>query len=719
MKLLTDTILNAQIETSVKPAVQVDICDYDFPARPSNICFGQYNWRSLLQSSEGEIAPCSCVTKNGTLILIDAGGTVYRYPEAGVDTDYSAWLPDPDTITPSSYYPSNSCVIASPISDEIMHFWITAVRHVYCNRSTDDGITWIDETDLGEWKGMPNDTYTILGWVRAAYKPNSDDIVVLATGYPYGRENYGISIYSRTSGAWSQSPVCRIFPWHTSTENMWNVGTAFWDARTAAGSDGNLESSDIMWVGDDTTGDWFIPLFWVKGDPAYSLTLKLGYAVYGGGNELKVGQWFHPIEKGIDVTDVYEVVNSWNDLSSFGATEEGRPYHILEPTNLEYLGEKWSEPKYIDYGRVDKGITFPGYTEAPQWQGWEFQQSYHGYDLNNKQVLQTNKLYQMLTKGGKYHETSSRIYTVGDQKFDMFTKVDLRVMGVGHAAYISGFGSIFSIGDGNKIYFMKIRPDLGAKAGVVYKSYSIEHPYPLQMAWNDAYEYIYAVGGGYLFRSPKPREWTIPTIGTGEGDSYTIPTSNRILKIVATQGADNIGQCLIVLNNHDGYFDSPGTGDIANIAKGALVKLYKGVTIGDTDYVQENGRYFINAWSYTREPNRSIFRLHCIDAWGLLKSYQFDRDGEINELENEYTVYDVIEMMIKCIGGSLSYITRSSDITSIYPRITIKAGNTPDTVIRSLLSLVPDVIRFEGNSGTIINPLTSDPADYYYSFPSA
>jgi hypothetical protein len=58
--------------------------------------------------------------------------------------------------------------------------------------------------------------------------------------------------------------------------------------------------------------------------------------------------------------------------------------------------------------------------------------------------------------------------------------------------------------------------------------------------------------------------------------------------------------------------------------------------------------------------------------------------------------------------------SQSSVITDYYPDFTIHPGNRGDSIIRRLLSFVPDVIFIEGNRACIVNPQSSDVSVYAY-----
>ena len=142
-----------------------------------------------------------------------------------------------------------------------------------------------------------------------------------------------------------------------------------------------------------------------------------------------------------------------------------------------------------------------------------------------------------------------------------------------------------------------------------------------------------------------------------------------------------------------------------------------GYRISGTDTYSAVGSYFIEKLGYSRKPGENYFIIHAIDTWALLEKYAFNRPVEWNSASNEFTVYELIEKVLQAVGGSLSYKTRSSDITAIYPNLTVSPGQNGALVLRHLLSLVPDVIFFVGLQGYIVYPQAADAATYNLRFP--
>lgn len=228
--------------------------------------------------------------------------------------------------------------------------------------------------------------------------------------------------------------------------------------------------------------------------------------------------------------------------------------------------------------------------------------------------------------------------------------------------------------------------------------------------------HIWATQANEVWRSALPSFWEAPSAGDGAGDTVTIPAS-QILEVLEDIKPHQLSDLTIKLDNSKGIFDSPGSGDYALVKRGARVNLSFGYKTSEGDDLEEIGRYFIESYEHSRSPGRALFILNCIDAWGLLERYQFNKPIEWNVDSEDNTVYDLIELVLTAVDASLDYKTRSTLITALYPQINVHAGESAASVIRRLLDLVPDVIFFFGLTGYIVHPQDDDSAVYYYKFP--
>ncbi len=154
------------------------------------------------------------------------------------------------------------------------------------------------------------------------------------------------------------------------------------------------------------------------------------------------------------------------------------------------------------------------------------------------------------------------------------------------------------------------------------------------------------------------------------------------------------------------------------LQRGARVNLFIGYKTPSGDQLSEAARYFIEGMEYRRNPNEQLFIINCVDAWGLLERYRFNKPVEWNVSSDDFTVYDLIGKGMQTVEGTLGYKSHSSLITNLYPQIEVGAGESAASVLRRLLSLVPDVIYFFGLDAYIVYPQDSDTVVYKYKFPT-
>jgi len=238
----------------------------------------------------------------------------------------------------------------------------------------------------------------------------------------------------------------------------------------------------------------------------------------------------------------------------------------------------------------------------------------------------------------------------------------------------------------------------------------------MALAADPSGEYLWATQPNEVWRSMCPGSWSPPTAGSGAGSLITIPIS-RIARITEAVDPEQPSELEVELDNSKGTYNSPGSGAIAVLKRGARVNLHLGYKTTSGDQLSEAARYFIEAMEYKRDPNISNFIMHCVDAWGLLQRYQFNKPVEWNSGSDDFTCYQLIEKVMQAVGGALSYKSRSSLITSLYPRLEVGAGESAASVLKRLLNLVPDVIYFFGLDAYIVYPQAGDTVVYKFKFP--
>ena len=234
---------------------------------------------------------------------------------------------------------------------------------------------------------------------------------------------------------------------------------------------------------------------------------------------------------------------------------------------------------------------------------------------------------------------------------------------------------------------------------------------------------IFQIRDHYIYYSNLPTEWSPPTAGTGAGAEieFTNGTTGRLL-YCAPYISEKQGSCYIVLNNYDGYFNTL-SGDLAAIAKGSKVNVSWGYTIDGTAETMKNHSFFVESYGYTRRDNLPLFWIQCYDANWLLANYRFNRPVEWNEVieagvaNKEYTIYEILGLIAQAIGGTISYRSRSTAMTTLYPHIKINAGDTAFQHWCNLLGMTSDKVVWDGNDPCIVYPQTTDTPNENYLFP--
>lgn len=242
--------------------------------------------------------------------------------------------------------------------------------------------------------------------------------------------------------------------------------------------------------------------------------------------------------------------------------------------------------------------------------------------------------------------------------------------------------------------------------------YQASTPYGLALACDGTY--IWGTRSNEVWRMLVPGLLNIPQLMVvgGPVGNASIPQED-IIKVQQDVGYRKSGSLILELDNSDGTYS--GLPTIA-IRRGAYLNFKYGYNAASGILLNPGESYCIEDWTFNRVANQVSVILHCIDAWGMLERFRVPSPAEVNFCSNQYSVYDLIEKFVLAIGGSLYYVSRSSNITSLYPRMRFSPGESGAGAMRRLLDLVPDVIRFDSFNGYIINPLSTDINQYAFHY---
>jgi len=174
------------------------------------------------------------------------------------------------------------------------------------------------------------------------------------------------------------------------------------------------------------------------------------------------------------------------------------------------------------------------------------------------------------------------------------------------------------------------------------------------------------------------------------------------------------GILTIELMNDDGRYASPGQGELAVLDIGSQVDFGLGyVTAAGNEY-SPGLTFSIEALEHTSSSGRASLIIHAHNGRALAGGWNARNQFRWNKSSGEKSVREMISFVVARGGLKLEAKSESSVITGFYPDLTINARNDGGTVIRKLLSFVPDTMFFEGNQAYVVNPLSSDSSVYSY-----
>jgi hypothetical protein len=174
------------------------------------------------------------------------------------------------------------------------------------------------------------------------------------------------------------------------------------------------------------------------------------------------------------------------------------------------------------------------------------------------------------------------------------------------------------------------------------------------------------------------------------------------------------GKLTVELRNDEGQYISWGQGDLDVLDLGCQLDFSPGCRTAAGVEVSSGQTYRLETYEYTSSGGEASLVLHAWDGWSALAAWRARHQLRWNKDADDMSVKDILAFVLARSGLKLEVISESSVITGCYPDFTIGVSDTGVSVVRKLLSFVPDVLFIEGGKACIVNPLSSDGSVYSY-----
>jgi len=174
------------------------------------------------------------------------------------------------------------------------------------------------------------------------------------------------------------------------------------------------------------------------------------------------------------------------------------------------------------------------------------------------------------------------------------------------------------------------------------------------------------------------------------------------------------GILTIELNNQDGRYNAPGTGDIASLDTGCELDVSPGYVTAAGGETSPGHILWLESWEHVSTGGKASLILNAVDGWRLLAGWRARHQFRWNKDAQERSVKQIIEFVLARVGLKLMVKSESAVITGLYPDFTIHPGDTGTAIMERLLSLVPDVVFIEGVTAYLVHPQSTDTSVYSY-----
>ncbi len=172
----------------------------------------------------------------------------------------------------------------------------------------------------------------------------------------------------------------------------------------------------------------------------------------------------------------------------------------------------------------------------------------------------------------------------------------------------------------------------------------------------------------------------------------------------------------VELDNHDGALTGPG-GAFPRVAPGATLELRPGYLSGAGEAFEYgvNPRFTVERVSSAYRAGRATVTLHCVGPWEMLDRWRPPQAWQA--VAGTLTRGAIIERIAGRAGLTVYAADASAAWSATSPAFAVAAGESGLTALHRLLAVVPDQVRPDAASLTIVGVSPSDLPGVAYGGP--
>jgi hypothetical protein len=170
----------------------------------------------------------------------------------------------------------------------------------------------------------------------------------------------------------------------------------------------------------------------------------------------------------------------------------------------------------------------------------------------------------------------------------------------------------------------------------------------------------------------------------------------------------------VELKNDDGRYSLSGQGDLEVLAAGAQLEFDPGYVTGQGVEYSAGQSFTISGLEHSHSDARAALTIYAAGAWRDLENWTAKHQFRWNKTTHEYSLKDILAVILARAGIRLTVITGSSALTGFFPDFTVNPGNKGKDIVLKLLGCVSDKLFIEGDTAYVIDPQSTDNPVYNY-----